>query len=147
MEKKWIFLIINILIILVFSTFFTTSVNAANTKITSEKFANEFNPTKEDGGEISGVFTNNILKITNIVLGILQTIGVIIGVLSIAIFGYNRILSANENIGNTIGMTTASNSANTRVAMMNLARNMLIGSVLLFSSITLVRIVFNIFLK
>ena len=145
MKNKLVFINIIIIIIIV-NIFLTTSVQAdnVNVNIMDDGFIDEFNPN--DSTEIDTItdpITGTMVAIIKRVLGILQVVGALLSVLSIAFFGYNRLLSANESMGRELGFGPhgPGQSPDTKRSMMDFSRSMLIGSLLLFSSVTIVNIV------
>lgn len=134
-----------ILLIIVIATPYSNFA-AIDTDITSENFIKSMNPNKKPSDAVNAIsepITNSIVTITNGVLGVIQVIGALLTVVSIAIYGFHVLLSANGSLARDLGFR-GTNPNNSR-RWMEFGRHLLIGSVLMFSSATLVRFIFNIF--
>lgn len=119
-----------------------------DTSIKSDSdFANEFNPQNEDlEGDLSEPFTSAIVEIVNTILKVIQTIGGLLMIVSVAIFGFYMVVMSHGPLAQDLGIGgPRGNMADAKMGLLNFGRNLLIGSILLFSSATLVRFVFNIF--
>lgn len=117
---------------------------AAATDIYSNEFLDEFDPTKQQIGTLEEPVVNAIVNIVNPILGFLQIIGGIGAVISIAFYGFKHILGADPGMARDLGMPiNDKGSPNIRIELYNWARVMLIGSLILFFSSTLVRIVYS----
>lgn len=119
------------------------------TDITSDKFLNDFDPEKMTTGDnsykLSTPFVNTITNIVNPVLGIVQAIGGILTIISIAIFGFGMILSGNEGLAKDLGMNFGGVSGpEAKRKLLDFGRSLMIGSILMFSSATLVQFVFRV---
>lgn len=147
--KKYLIIMLILIILFILVIGMPHSILAVNTNITSNEFIEEFNPNKEVDGtgndlsqSLSSPIMNAIVAITNPILGALQIIGGFVAVLSIAFFGFKQVFSADPRWGKELGFDTRYHQ--TRLELEALARVLIIGSVILFSSATLVRIVFKI---
>lgn len=120
-----------------------------DTDITSDKFQTDLDPTKnmsEDVENMSKPFTSLIIKMTNKIMGIIQVIGGLLAIVSIGIFGFYMVATSHGPLARDLGIgNKAQSNPNAKIAVLDLGRNMLIGSVLLFSSATIVKFVFKIF--
>ncbi len=124
------------------------SNSGINLDITSDKFYKEFKPGANDSSttnDLSSPFINTIVKIINPVLGIVQVVGAILSVLSIALFGMNMVLSSS-NVGSAL-FNIPQDAPGARASMMEYLRYLIIGSVLLTASVTIVRLVFDLFIS
>ncbi len=120
------------------------------TDITSDKFIDDFDPEKMTTGDasykLSTPFISTITNIVNPVLGIVQVIGGILMIVSIAIFGFGMILSGNEGLARDLAMNFGGVSGpEAKRKLLDFGRSLLVGSVLLFGSATLVQFVFKVF--
>lgn len=130
-----------------------TPVEKIDTSITSDSnFANEFNPQNvelDDGSVTSTIakpVTNAVVSVVNIALGVIQTLGGLLMIVSIAIFGFYMVAMSHGPLAADLGIGgKRGNMGDSKVALLNFGRSLLIGSVLLFLSSTIVRFVFNIF--
>ena len=141
------FLLIIIIFTLLNALFYTVYADDINLDITSKKFLEEFKPGKKDSGTtnaLSSPFINTIIQVVNPVLGIIQVIGAILSVVSIAIFGINMILSSTH-VSAAI-FNTPEHTPDARAKMLEYLRYLIIGSIFLTASVTIVRVVFNIFM-
>lgn len=151
--KKYLLKIIYLTIIfsLIISTHYSSLADddTIDTSIKSDSnFANEFNPQNidDDSSNLSQPFTNAIVKIVNAILAVIQTIGGLLMIVSVAIFGFYMVVMSHGPLAQDLGIGgKQGNSPDAKVGLLNFGRSLLIGSVLLFSSATLVRFVFNIF--
>lgn len=151
--KKYIInaILITILFILVIGIPHITLADDSkvNTKIYEDGFINDFDPNKEVGenqavGAVEKPIINAIVNVINPILGTIQVIGGLVAVLSIAFYGFKHILGADPGMSRDLGMPTNDRgSPNMRIELHNWARVMIIGSILLFFSSTLMKIVFN----
>ena len=126
------------------------TVDTIDTSIkTNSGFADEFNPQNGDAeDELTKPFTGAIVDITNIALKVIQTIGGLLMIVSIAIYGFYMVTMSHGPLAQDLGIGgKRGNMADAKIGLINFGRGLLIGSVLLFSSATLVRFVFNIFVK
>ena len=120
-----------------------------DTDITSDKFLDEYNPnnrSKETGavGKLSSPIIKFIVTIVNKLVGVIQLIGGLLSIVSVAIFGFALVVSGNGDLAADLNLNIAGKPRGKK-ELLDFGRSMLIGSVLLFSSATLVRFVFNIF--
>ena len=158
MTKKRIiiklFIIFFILIISSLSNISLAESKTIETDILNPNFTNEFDPSKDADEGLTGPFTKIIVKVANRILTILQILGGIIFVISLAMAGLNGIFSAHSGIADdlnlNVGKTT--NDYNKEImgslnkgALSRIIRRSAIGSIFLFSSTTIVKIVFHLF--
>ena len=126
-----------------------------NTDILSDDFLQDFNPENPGGDVISQPFIDVIILVVNNVLVILQIIGAVVFVLSLAAAGVNGILATNEGVAEDLGLAIGEKETEYRVrtgvaqpldkgALQKIIRRSIIGSIFMFTSSTIVRIVFNI---
>lgn len=119
-----------------------------DTSILSDNFTDELSPNQVNGAgeKISTPLVNFITKIVNSILGFIQIIGGILMVISVAMFGLGMLLNGNGDLARELGIGEQANggSPDAKVALLNYGRTLLIGSVLLFSSASLVKFVFYI---
>lgn len=126
-----------------------------DTKITSDSFIRDLSPDGLNGTaeQISTPFVNFIHQIVNPILGVVQIIGGILTVVSIAIFGFNMLLGGNSELANDLalghgmlgGKDGPKEGPGAKKEMLDFGRSLLIGAVLLFCSATIVKFVFSIF--
>lgn len=150
--KKYLIKSLNLIIlfILIMGTHYSSLAagNAIDTDITSNTFLNDFNPNGNVTGPVNAIsspIANSIVAIVNPIVGIIQVIGGILTVISIAMFGFGMILSSNGKLANELGFHA--HSPKGKRALLDFGRTLLIGSVILFSSFTLVKFVLNIFIS
>lgn len=135
-----------LLIILINAPHSNLAASTLNTNITGESFYKTFNPNKKQSATEkmwSEPFINLITTIVNPILGIIQIIGGIIMVLSIAFYGFQNILSADIGLSSDFGMNVRPRN---RARYLATIRLLMIGSIILFMSTTIVKIVFKFFL-
>lgn len=147
-----------ILIISSFNCICIATNNTINTKILDPNFTNEFDPNG-DGGEFESYtepFTNIIVKVVSRIMTILQVFGGIIFVISLAMAGLNGIFGVGEGLAEDLGLNIgktrteagmeidAVNKLN-KGSLSKIIRRSVIGSIILFSSTTIVKITFQIF--
>ena len=149
-----LFIIFFILIISSLSNISLAESKTIETDILNPNFTNEFDPSKDADEGLTGPFTKIIVSVASRILTILQIIGGIIFVISLAMAGLNGIFSAHSGIAAdlnlNVGKTT--NDYNKEImgslnkeALSKIIRRSAIGSIFLFSSTTIVKIVFNLF--
>lgn len=128
-----------------YSCFASNKDAEIDTSIMNDSFIKDLNPNGVSGAaeKISTPFVKIIHEVVSSVLGFVQLIGGILMVVSIAMFGLGLLLSGNQGLAGELGLRSGDPEA--RVELLNFGRRLLIGSVLLFSSSTLVKFVFNIF--
>ena len=153
--KKYLMkiLILVVLCIFVFTpnySFVEGTEKTFDIDIMDKNMTDKFNPNKNDTSnqdeeEMTRPITKTIKEIVNKTLGILQVFGAFIMVISIAFFGFSFVISGNEGLSKDLGIGRAG-GPNAKIKLLDFGRGLLIGSFLLFSSTTLVRFVFNIFL-
>ena len=121
--------------------------------ITSQSFMNNWNPVNSNQGafveEGTKPITNLIVFIVNKVLGLIQIFSGILMVLCITYTGFNMILSIKSDVASDIGLNFVSmggeKSPTLKKRVLDNIRRLLIGSILTFSSTTLVKIAFSLF--
>ena len=127
-----------------------------NVDFLSDDYAKQFDSNNDDGSAMSKPITDLIVTIVNHILVILQILGAVILVLSIAIFGINSVLSADKGVAKTLGLylTLDKNdygkdisSTISKSDLLDSMRSAIIGSFILFMSSTIVKIVFGIFMN
>ena len=133
-----------------------SSTVLVDTNILREDFANEFDPNSKVGGfDVSEPFIKVIIPVVNRVLSILQIIGAIVLVLSIALAGFNGVIGAGDGFAEDLGLNISSSYNEygnkvegvqnlTQGSLSKIIRRALIGSLILESSLMIVRIVFAI---
>lgn len=135
----------------------TSGGRIINTNILDENFADQFNPDKDDRG-FSAPFIKVIIPVVNKILSILQILGAVLLVLSIAIAGFNGILGAgdgfSEDLGLSVGVSTNQYGNDvkgvqslTKGALSKILRRLFIGVIIFEFSATIVKICFSIFTK
>lgn len=145
--KKYLiktFLLIIIIFTLLSTLFYTVYADDINLDITSKDFSDEFKPGKSDSGTtdaLSSPFINTITQVVNPVLGLIQMIGAILSVVSIALFGITMVLSSTGIASSLFNMHDENPDA--KAKMMKYFQYLVIGSILLTASVTFVRIVFD----
>lgn len=132
-----------------YSCFASNEEANIDTSIISENFIKDLNPDEVSGAaeSLSTPFVNLIQTVVNSILGFIQVIGGILMVVSVAMFGFGMVLSGNGNLAGELGIKINGESkggADARFELLSYGRRLLIGSILLFSSATLVKFVFNI---
>lgn len=127
-----------------------------DTNIFRDDFANEFDPGSETGGyNISNPVIKIIIPVVNQILAILQIIGAIVLVISLALAGFNGILGSGDGFSEDLGLNVGSsineygNSVTgvqnlTKGSLSKILRRAFIGTIILEFSATIVRIVFAI---
>lgn len=153
-----VFIIFFILIICSFNCISLAGSKNINTKILDPNFTNEFDPNG-NGGKFETYtepFTNIIVKVVSRIMTILQVFGGIIFVISLAMAGLNGIFGVGEGLAEDLGLNMgktrtdagmeidAVNKLN-KGSISKIIRRSIIGSVILFSSTTIVKITFQIF--
>ena len=121
----------------------TTTID---TNIMSEQFLKDLDPNDVSGTSknLSDPFVKTIQQVVNPALGFVQAIGGILTVVSVAMYGFGMLLVTNEKLAGDLGINLKG-GAKGKVDLINFGRTLLIGSVLLFSSATIVKFVFKIF--
>ena len=151
--KKYVIIVLSIMLfILVIGTHYSYCAGTINTNILDEGFLEEYDPNKDDGDgdgdDIADKVTDKIVEIVNKVLGILQVIGALLMVVSLGLAGFNLLLSTNDGVNRDLGIDKfvgPGGGPETKFKLLGLGRGYLIGTVLLFAGVTIVRFVFNIF--
>ena len=127
-----------------------------DTDILREDFANEFDPNSKTGGyNISNPVIKVIIPVVAKILNILQVIGAIVLVISLAIAGFNGVLGAGDGFSEDLGLNVGKSVNDygievsgvqnlTKGSLSKIIRRALIGSLILELSLTIVRIVFAI---
>ena len=138
-----------IIIFLVLNAHYSCLAADLDTDITSGRFVKDLNPNGLDGAPetLSTPIVNFIHNVVNPILGFVQIIGAILTVVSVALFGLGMLLTGNEGISRELGLGMGGphGGPDTKMALLNFGRTMLIGAVLLFCSSTIVKFVFYIF--
>ena len=118
------------------------STFAIDTDITSDAFIRSMNPNSPGsrGNTMFAPFISLIKTVVNNLMKIIQVIGGFLMVVSFAIMGFGLIASGNGPLSKDLGIM---NTPNARETLMKYGRNLLIGSVLLFSSSTIVLFVYR----
>lgn len=126
-----------------------------DTSILSSRFTSELKPDGTDGNaeSFSTPFVELIQTVVNSVLGVVQIIGGVLMIVSIALYGIGMLISGNEHLAHTLGLESLASGPRgggrrgpeVRFELLNFGRILIIGSVLLFSSATIVKFVFKIF--
>ena len=127
---------------------------AIDTDIMSNSFTEQFNPKNDGGNSISRKFIALILIIVPPILTILQILGGVLLVISVAIAGFKGILGSGESVAEELGLFMRDSKNDygntiTGVEKLNkgmltkIIRKMVIGSIILFGSSTIVKIVYK----
>ena len=127
---------------------------AIDTDIMSNTFTDQFNPNNSTGDPISRKFTALIVIIVARILTILQVLGGILLVMSIAVAGINGIFGSGGDVAEDLGLSvgTSRNQFGLKLpgvktlnkgALSMIIRRVSIGSIILFGSATIVKIVFE----
>ena len=125
------------------------------TNIMGNGIINEFKPGKNED-PISKPFNKLIVRITNSVLKIVQIFGAVLFVMSLALAGLNIILGSGEGVANDLGLnigdvpdkdgkTHQRPKKFDKGTVSKIIRRSAIGSIFLFASASIVRIVFWVF--
>lgn len=125
----------------------TTKSKTIDTSITSDNYIEKFNPNNTGNIGTAGTISTPIIKfikqVINPILAIVQIIGVLLCMVSVGMYGIGLLLSSNAPLAKDLNISIA--GADTKVALLEYGRKLLIGSVLLLGSTTIVRFVFGIF--
>lgn len=115
--------------------------------INTDDLSDEFDPNKSGAkGDIdTSKITNLIVSVVKQVSGVIQLVGGIIMAVSLALFGLYRVFGSNTDLIKDIGIKGLNATPNNTRALLDVGRSIVIGSVLLFSSATIVNFIFNIF--
>ena len=127
---------------------------AIDTNIMSNTFTEQFNPKNAKSNSISRKFNSLIVLIVNRILSILQVIGAVLLVMAIALTGFNGILGAggdvaedlNLSVGRTrnqFGLRLPGVKTINKGTVSMIIRRISIGSIILFGSATIVKIIFK----
>ena len=134
----------------------STNTVKINTNVLREDLGEEFDPNSDIGGfNVSQPIIKVIIPVVSRALSILQIIGAIVLVISLAIAGFNGVLGAGDGFAEDLGLnvSTSVNEYGNKVegvqnlnqgSLSKIIRRALIGSLILESSLTIVRIVFAI---
>lgn len=133
----------------------TSGGRIINTNILDENFVNQFDPNKDDIG-ISAPFIKVIIPVVNKILSIIQILGAIILVLSIAIAGFNGVLGSGDGFSEDLDLSveTSYNDYGNKVEgvkplskseLTKKLRRLFIGVIIMEFSATIVKIFFGIF--
>ena len=112
----------------------------------------EFNPNqsgstdkeKKEINDMTDPIVNVITPVVQEVLGLIRLFSGLIMVICLAIFGLYRVLSANPELTRDLGLTSIA-PKNVKI-LMDAGRAIIIGSILVFSSSSIVGLAMNIFL-
>ena len=120
----------------------TNEEKTIDTSIRSDAFKTGMDPEEidSDGEKIATPIIKIVRVIINRVLGIIQWIGAIVMVISIAIFGFGLLANGNPGLAKDLGFNLSPKS---NVGLLQLGRNLAIGSSLLFASSSIVKFVFQ----
>ena len=147
--RRYVFISLILMLTFIFGTY--NSCLATKYDITSNDFINNI---KNDNNTIvnkgSEPITDLIVFIVNKVLGLIQIFSGILMVLCITYTGFNMILSSNPEVAHNIGLDIgleSGKSPEVRKRVLDNIRRLLIGTILAFSSTTIVRIAFNLFMS
>lgn len=152
--KKYLIKVISLIIlfILIIGTHYSSceayplehedEAETIDTDIMGDTFLNDFNPNGTEVNKVASPFISVILQIANPVLGIIQVIGGFLMVVSIAMFGFNLIVSSNGALARDLKI--GGNNPEKTKDLLDYGRSLLIGSVLLFTGATLVKLIFNV---
>ena len=127
---------------------------AIDTDIMSNTFTDQFNPKNSGDDAITRKFTTLIVLIVNRILGILQIIGAVLLVVSLAATGFNGILGAGGDVAEDLGLSIGKSRNQLGISLpgvktlnkselTKIIRRISIGSIILFGSATIVKIVFK----
>lgn len=151
MKKILYILIIVIMFLMTFVQNVYAEEGRVNTKILDESFIDEFRIDGNDGesAKMASTVIGKITPIVNKVLSVIQFFGVILSVLSIAIFGFSIIMSNSSEFLKPLEIKGGllRGSKKTPSDQKQLRQWMwvvLIGSLLLFCGSTVVKIVFKV---
>ena len=122
------------------------------TDITGDNFIEDLKPDNLSGAaeNLSSPFVKLIHDVVNPILGVVQVIGGILTVISVAMFGLGMLLSGNDHLAGDLGLRMmggpgGKGGPEAKLELLNFGRTLLIGAVLLFCSATIVKFVFYIF--
>ena len=149
--KKYIikeFILIMIFVLMIGTQYASLAANTIDTDIRSNTFLDEFSPIKEDVeseevNAVAGPLSNAVVAVINPILTVIQIIGGFATVISIAFFGFKNLLSAGGGLSKDLGLDEGGNAAE-REKIFSSGRRVIIGMVLLFLSVTIVKAVFNV---
>ena len=140
---------ISVVIIITILLMSTQIAYAIDTSITSDNFANQFNPSNKVQGvsaSIANPIVNFMINIANPILGVVQVIGGILTIVSIAVYGFKSIVSTDSDIAHDLfgKAMPAKDSPEYKISTIRFLKGLLIGSFLLFTSATIVRAVMKV---
>lgn len=130
--------------------------STVNVDILSDDFVDAFDPKKDGGDVIAEPFINVVVPIVNNILNIVQIIGAVIFVLSLAAAGLNGIIASDSGVAEDLNLSVGTTVNEYGAKLDNVAqvlnkktlekiiRRITIGSVFLMLSTTIVKIVFNV---
>lgn len=156
--KKYIEKIIKIIILLILiiaSPLPKYTVQAAEgdvleTDIINGNLQEKFNPNNGLTGaekKIAQPFTKLILKIVNAIVGIIQVIGGLLTIVSIAIYGFYMVVRGNETLASQLNIGgNRGGNPKVRQVVSEFGTQLVIGAILLFMSSTIVKFVLSIFM-
>ena len=122
--------------------------------ITSDNFQDQFNPANVGGEGFSEPVLNVMIPVIKKILTIIQILGAIILVLSLALAGINGILASEDGLAEDLGLSLGKNYNQwgigvdgvkklNKSALSKIIRRGSLGSAILFFSSTIVKIVFR----
>ena len=151
MKKVIISLLIIIACLLVSTQ--TTYAITLKTDITDDAFINDFNPKNGATGKtqnaIATPISNFIVTIANAILTIIQIIGGIVAIISVALFGLSSIISSDMPLMEDIfgSKMPGRSSPEYKIALQDFFRRMIIGAILLLAGSSIVKIIMGLLLN
>ena len=151
--KKMIISLIVIMTFLLTSTQLESLADVTlNTDITSDNVIDQFNPSGElnDTQSWADPITNFIAgNIANRILSIIQVIGGILTIISLALYGLFSIIKIDPKLAEDLfgGRLIGRESPQFKIDLQDFLRRVIIGSILLFAGGTVVKAVMELLLK
>ena len=151
--KKMIISLIVIMTFLLTSTQLESLADVTlNTDITSNSVIDQFNPSGElnDTQSWADPITNFIAgNIANRILSIIQVIGGVLTIISIALYGLFSIIKIDSKLAEDLfgGRLIGRESPQFKIDLQDFLRRVIIGSILLFFGGTIVKAVMGLLLK
>lgn len=151
--KKMIISLIVIMTFLLMSTQIESFADVTlNTDITSNSIIDQFNPSgnSNDTQSWANPITNFIAgNIANRVLSIIQVIGGVLTIISVALYGLFSIIKVDPRLANDLfgGRLIGSESPQFKIDLQDFLRRVIIGSMLLFAGGTIVKAIMKLLLK
>ena len=136
---------------IIFNLNYSCMANDIDTSITSDNFITSLNPEGMSGTaeNLSTPIVGFIQRIVNPILGFAQIIGGFLTIISVAIFGFGLFLNGNDKLAMDLGFGIVKRhkvgGPEAKMELLDFGRGILIGSVLLFSGATIVKIIFAVF--